>query len=192
MTSTLVVGVLAAFVATTLAAALRRAPTHTRCPECGGSTVAVRPEAWLLKRMPDIRLRWCQKCSWQGWGRHGAEWIPGHPAAHDSGFFWGEDRLPEDFGFRFADQPPTETSAEPPHHPSGFRFSTPPAGPRKAHPSGFSWADGDGEATGASDGPAGFRWAPPPSEGGGRFAWGQQEGRRGPPPRKGFNWKDVG
>ncbi|HSG48395.1 MAG TPA: hypothetical protein VLA43_11320, partial [Longimicrobiales bacterium] len=126
MTSTLLVGIMAAFVATTLAAALRRAPTRTRCPQCGEATVSIQPEAWLLKRIPDVRLRWCKACSWQGWGRHGAEWIPGHPSAHDSGFHWGDERFPEDWGFRFARREPPKAAAEPPHHPSGFRFSAPP------------------------------------------------------------------
>ncbi|HKJ00989.1 MAG TPA: hypothetical protein VJ997_01005, partial [Longimicrobiales bacterium] len=153
MTSTLVLGVLVAFVATTLAAALRRAPTRAQCPACGAATAAVQPPPWLLKRMPDVRLRWCHACSWQGWGRDGAEWVPGHPAAHRTGFHWGEDRVPEDLGFRFADQTPPEVPAEPPHHPSGFRFSPPPAQPPKAHPSGFAWAQEDSDAadSGAPD-----------------------------------------
>lgn len=198
MTTTLIVGLLSAFLATTLAAALKRAPTRVRCPECGHATVPVKPEAWLLRRMPDVRLRWCQACSWQGWGRHGAEWTPGHPSAHDSGFHWGADQFPENFGFRFAQgsedgESPSETSAEPPHHPSGFRFSQPPAQPRKAHPSGFSWADDDHEPTQSSDEPAGFQWAPPGENGDrARFAWGQRQGRPGPKPKKGFTWKDVG
>ena len=194
MTSTLLVGIMAAFVATTLAAALRRAPTRTRCPQCGEATVSVQPEAWLLKRMPDVRLRWCQACSWQGWGRHGAEWTPGHPSAHDSGFHWGDERFPEDWGFRFGRQDPPQTAAEPPHHPSGFRFSAPPRAPGKAHPSGFSWAGGQGDAPGTSGDaagePAGFQWGRQPSEGGARFAWGKRGGRPAPPP-KGFSWKDV-
>lgn len=202
MTSTLLIGIIAAFVATTLAAALRRAPTRARCPQCGEATVSVQPEAWLLKRMPDLRMRWCQACSWQGWGRNGVEWIPGHPAAHDSGFHWGDERFPEDWGFRFARQEPAETAAEPPHHPSGFRFSAPPrTGPAAAHPSGFSWADGQGNSQetsangrpgpGRPGEPPGFRWAAsPPSEGRARFEWGRRVGQQGPPP-KGFSWKDV-
>jgi hypothetical protein len=189
MTFPLVVGTLAAFVAVTLAAALRRAPTRTRCPECGKATLPVQPEAWLLKRIPDVRLRWCRACNWQGWGRNGAEWVPGHPAAHDSGFHWGDDRFPEDFGFRFARQPEQEAPAAPPDHPSGFRFSAPPEKPGKAHPSGFAWS-GSGPTDDGADAPAGFQWGPTGSEGGARFAWGQREGRKGPPP--GFNWKDVG
>jgi hypothetical protein len=142
MASTFIFGILAAFLATTLATAWRRAPTRKRCPECGSATVAVHPELRLLKRMADVRLRWCQACSWQGWGRHGPEWIPGQPTAHDSGFFWGEDPVADDVGFQFADQPAHDTHAEPPHHPSGFRFGEPAPRPRRAHPSGFAWADG--------------------------------------------------
>jgi len=183
MTSTFIIGILTAFVATTLAAALRRAPTRTRCPACGGATLAVQPEAWLLRRMPDLRMRWCGACSWQGWGRHGAEWNPGHPASHDSGFYWGEDSLPEGFGFRFADELPTVACAEPPHHPSGFRFSTPPEQRTKVHPSGFSWADGEAHGEAAASEPPGFQWAPPNPEGGPRFAWGGGPGRRTPSPR---------
>jgi len=172
MASTLILGILAAFLATTLAAALKRAPTRTRCPACGGATVAVQPEAWLRKRMPDLRLRWCQACSWQGWGRHGAEWTPGQPAAHDSGFHWGGNDVSEDSGFRFADGPGEDAPAEPPHHPSGFRFCEPTATPRKAHPSGFAWADGGRAAA--------------------RFAWARREWRPVPQRAMGFSWKDAG
>jgi hypothetical protein len=162
MTSALVLGILVAFVVTTLAAAWRLAPTHASCPRCGGATTAVQPESWLLRRLPDVRARWCQACAWQGWGRHGAEWVPGHPAAHDSGFYWGEDRLPEDFGFRFADRPPTEAPVEPPDHPSGFRFNT-------------SRDDSESEPR------PGFRWASPGSAGAARHAWERREGRQEPP-----------
>ena len=183
MTSTLLIGTLAAFVATTLAAALRRAPTHTRCPACGEATVAVQPEAWLLNRMPDVLLRWCQACSWEGWGRNGAEWIPGHPAAHDSGFYWGEERFPEDFGFRFAGRRPNATPSAPPRHPSGFRFSAPPPARQTAHPSGFTFGTGEnGGSTGAGE-PAGFRWAPLPSPSG------KRSGRRQARPPAAFAWK---
>ena len=97
-------------------------------------------------------------------GRQGAEAIPGKPMAHDSGFRWGTDRLPEDFGFRFA--PSAEEGAvapaDPPAHPSGFRFAATPA-PAKAHPSGFTWADRAPDRGTAKTRPAltpqAFRWA---------------------------------
>ena len=71
--------------------------------------------------------------------------------AHGSGFRWGADRLPEDFGFRFApslDEAEAPVPAEPP-----------------AHPSGFTWADHDeGQApvgTDAAPTAGVFRWANP-------------------------------
>lgn len=138
MISTLVLATLAAFLATTLHAALRRAPTSTCCPECGEATVPVLAEAWLLKRMPNVRLRWCQACSWEGWAAHGAPWIQGPPPAHDSGFAWGEDRLPENFGFHFGTQSSSTGGARPVRR-------------RKGPPSaGFAWLrlPGDGDRRG--------------------------------------------
>lgn len=163
---------LLALAATVLAGlAYRHAPTRTSCPECGRRTATVRVPR-LLQRARAAR-RWCAECGWEGLGRDGPEWRPGEPLAHDSGFFWGQERLPEDFGFQWA-RSMSEASAAPPHHPSGFRFGGPggdsaPAVPEVAssapdvervHPSGFRWAD---------DGPngPGFRWgqaAPKPDD----------------------------
>jgi hypothetical protein len=61
----------------------------------------------------------------------------------------------EDLGFQW--HPPAEArpTAEPPHHPSGFRFSAQDlknmeAARKRAHPSGFQWGqDRDVQ---------GFRW----------------------------------
>lgn len=123
--TTLLAGLLVAFVATTLAAAWRRAPTRVACPECGGKTESVRAPLWVRKAAPGLALRFCPSCSWEGMGRAGPEWIPGHPAAHGSGFYWGDERLPVDFGFRFAEPPAGEAEepVAPPSHPSGFRFA---------------------------------------------------------------------
>lgn len=143
-------GILVAFLAITLAAAWRRAPTRASCPECGARTESVRAPLWIRKAAPDLSLRWCPSCSWEGMGRVGPEWIPGHPVAHGSGFYWGDERLPVDFGFRFAPPPPalpTEVPTEPPAHPSGFRFADAPAIPTVRR---FRWAE--------PLGPSSFRW----------------------------------
>jgi hypothetical protein len=96
----------------------------------------------------------------------GPEWVPGHPAAHGSGFYWGDERLPVDFGFRFA--PPVqeedgEAPAEPPAHPSGFRFAA--GAPRPT--------------------PEQFRWAAPLEAA--RFRW--RTRRVAPPAEAAFRWK---
>lgn len=137
--NTLLTGILVAFVASTLAAAWRRAPTRAACPKCGGRTEAVRAPLWVRKAAPDLTLRWCPSCEWQGMGRVGPEWVPGHPAAHGSGFYWGDERMPVDFGFRFAPPPPVdgEEPPEPPAHPSGFRFAGSQARPAADE---FRWA----------------------------------------------------
>jgi hypothetical protein len=193
VTTTILLGILVAFVATTLAAAYRRAPTRTLCPACGEKTESVQAPFWIRKAAPDLSVRWCPDCSWEGVGRAGPEWVPGHPAAHGSGFFWGDDRFPVDFGFRFAAQPdpPGAAPSEPPAHPSGFRFSAtdPPTG--QAHPSGFTWSDG-GPAEGADtaaaptpQAPPVFLWAEPPIPQG--FAWRSAgKTKQGPPA---FQWK---
>jgi len=164
--TTLLAGILVAFVATTLAAAWRRAPTRTSCPQCGGRTESVRAPLWMRKAAPDRSLRWCPSCSWEGMGRVGPEWVPGHPAAHGSGFFWGDERLPVDFGFKFAFPPAAEDDqapAEPPAHPSGFRFAgEPPHLPPKQ-----------------------FRWAQPRTPP--AFQW--RTRREAPPVHAGFRWR---
>lgn len=174
MTTTLLVGLLCAFVAVTVAAGVRRAPTRVTCPRCGHETRSVLLPGVVRDAAPELRVRWCPSCAWQGLGREGAELTPGRPVAHDSGFRWGSDRFPQDFGFRFAGDPqasPPPVPAPPPAHPSGFRFggeddvpeaplvppTAPPAfrwgapEPEMEEPQGFQWADTEEDA-----GP--FRW----------------------------------
>lgn len=152
MVTTLAIGVLVTFVATTAVVAWRTAPTRARCPRCGQATAAVKPPLWFSRAAPGFKLRWCAACSWQGMGREGPELTPGRPVAHDSGFRWGSDRFPPDFGFRFAESLPggahagEETPSPAPDHPSGFRF----AGTRTA---AFQW----GRRPGSSD----FAWRAP-------------------------------
>lgn len=199
MTSVLLAGVLAAFLITTFVAALQRAPTRLRCPECAGDTQPVEAPRWLRQGATRMVMRWCPACSWEGIGRVGAEWVPGRRTAHESGFHWGDERLPEDFGFRFAPAPEVLADAEPPHHPSGFRFARSDA-PSPAHPSGFNWGErvgrpafplggGAPEGTAGWTSPAGFRWRPPaPSTAG--FRWRDEED--GPRTHPVFHWKDAG
>jgi len=188
MTTTLLIGILAAFVATTLAAGVRRAPVRASCPVCGTTTESVQFHPALRKAAPELRIRWCPQCSWKGVGRHGAEAVPGKPTAHGSGFRWGSERLPQDFGFRFAPVTSTEAQAptEPPSHPSGFRFAEgeePPAAP-KAHPSGFRWSDDEAAAsTDAPSAPLAFRWAEPRPRPG--FRWAEPRGGG----TSSFRWK---
>lgn len=135
-------GILVSILAVALAAAARRAPAHRHCPSCGEDTRTVQPPSWLRRRLAGrIDLRWCPACGWEGPGRAGPEWVPGHPIAHGSGFFWGEQRMPVDFGFRFATAHEATPGPERPHHPSGFRFAAPAGRPdgARAHPSGFHW-----------------------------------------------------
>lgn len=165
MTSTLVAGIFVAFLATTLAVAWRRAPTRMRCPGCGEPTATLQPPLWFTRMAPGFRLRWCPACSWQGVGREGPELTPGRPVSHDSGFRWGEERFPRDFGFRFAGEPdegtqgPGAAPVEPPAHPSGFRFA-------QRMPLVFRWREGPGA---------------------GDFAWRTPTRRRAP--RPGFRWR---
>ena len=119
---------------------------RTVCPSCGEATTSVSHPFWVgAERW--VRRRWCTACGWQGWGRNGPVlWPERGPVSHRSGFRWGPERLPVDFGFRF--RPPLETGTitGPPAHPSGFRWavrepasgSVPSVGP--AHPSGFRWS----------------------------------------------------
>jgi len=186
MTTILVVGFLTSFVAVTMAAGMRRAPVRAQCPACGTDTHAVRLHPTLQKAAPELRIRWCPACSWQGVGREGPAATPGRPVSHVSGFRWGSVRLPQDFGFRFAAPQVTEAdaSAEPPAHPSGFRFAgDPETPPPEAHPSGFRWGEDEAPLAEASSAPLAFRWAEPPPPAG--FRWG--ESRRGASP---FRWKE--
>jgi len=152
-----------AFLATTLAAAWRRAPTRARCPACGKPTNAVRPPFWMRQVAPGLMLRWCPACSWEGVGRR--------PSRHRAEFVWGRERFPADFGFRFAcGLPDAEpTVAEPPTHPSGFRFAATPVPARPAHPSGFTWNRKEGAPPRER---VVFRFAKPASPG--DFTWGSR------------------
>lgn len=187
MALTLLAGIAATLFVTGVAVAYQRAPTWIRCPECGGATQPVRAPYLLRKTAPRLQGRWCPQCSWEGLGRVGPEWVSGRRVAHDSGFHWGDQRLPEDFGFQWRPLPEPAPGAEPPHHPSGFRFSTTAGGEtarEPAHPSGFAWADGAGETSPAK---TAFEWGTPkpPS-----FVW------RDPPRRARkrvpFRWKGAG
>lgn len=183
MTTVLLAGILAAFVAVTVAAGLRRAPTRARCPQCGTATESVQLPPWMRKSAPELRVRWCPACAWEGVGREGAEMIPGRPVAHGSGFRWGMVRFQEDFGFRFADggdTPPDGPPAEPPAHPSGFRFAGGPESTSCAQGTGFTWRSPEvpmptgpaarSEEAGPDVGP-GFRWRERPPEGAPVFYW---------------------
>lgn len=156
MTLTLLIGTLAALLLTGVVVAYQRAPTRVRCPECGATTKAVMAPSWLHRAAPNLHVRWCPRCSWEGLGRAGPEWISGRKIAHDSGFHWGEERLPVDFGFRWRPLPEERYTDEMPDHPSGFRFGGPPdpaQGRAKAHPSGFGWRQDEATGDGAPDAP---------------------------------------
>lgn len=186
----LVFGLTAVLITVIAGAVYREAPSRVECPACGGPTSLVRPPL-LLRRTQVVHWRWCAGCGWEGMARPGPEWIPGRPVAHDSGFHWGRERLPEDFGFMWR-MPGPPAAAPPPHHPSGFRFAqdheaqgdpgTP--GPR-AHPSGFRWRGS--EAAPGEEPTGGFRWAEPGTDAEMRFRWAHREGR---PSSGGFQWKD--
>lgn len=177
MTTPLLVGILAAFFAVTLAAGLGRAPTWARCPSCRASTKSVELPSWLRGAAPGLRVRWCPTCGWEGVGREGAEVAPGHPVAHGSGFRWGEDRLPEDFGFRFAgaETPvspvPEESPPPPPAHPSGFRFASDPEPTSDSDREGFAWRTGNDASRPDVEVRPGFQWRERPPEGAPVFRW---------------------
>lgn len=186
MATTLVIGILTSFVAITVAAGLRRAPVRAQCPRCDGDTQSVQLPPAIRKAVPELRIRWCPACSWEGVGREGPPVIPGRPASHVSGFRWGRVRLAQDFGFRFAPPPVTQAEAagEPPAHPSGFRFAADEdqAPPRRSHPSGFRWSESDAPAPDAPPAPLAFRWAEPRPPAG--FRWGEPRSREAPPQRR--------
>lgn len=152
--------------------AYHRAPTRITCPTCAGATSSVRPPG-VLGRTPGVTWRWCAACGWQGVGRNGPDWRPGRKVAHDSGFHWGRERLPEDFGFRWRPRPEGDAPApaEPPHHPSGFRFG-----------SSSSATSGHGK-----DAP-GDAGAQPPSRG----RWSRPVRPDTEGPEDGFRWKQSG
>lgn len=136
MTVSLIAGILVALVAVTSASVVRRAPTRVRCPDCGHDTDPVRLPSFVARAMPGILVRWCAACGWEGIGRDGAEWVPGRRVAHRSGFFWGEDRFPPDFGFRFADAGRSPSRGP---RPSGFAAAG--VGGHPPRPQGFRWKD---------------------------------------------------
>lgn len=209
----LVVGIAALVTVVVAGVAYHRAPTRITCPTCSRTTSPVRPPG-VLGRTPGVTWRWCAACGWEGVGRKGPDWRPGLRVAHDSGFHWGDERLPEDFGFqwRHGVDEDAPRPAEPPHHPSGFRFGSPApeadgngiahAPDPGAHPSGFRWSENDARVD------EGFRWA----EGGDRgepgraFRWGDAVADPGPAegrwvrrerpdvdgPSDGFEWKKSG
>ena len=140
----------AAFIVGT-AAAYQRAPTRSRCPRCGRRTRGVVPGPWPAAASRWLIWRWCPACSWEGPGRTGPERSPGRPAAHESGFRWGADRVGRNLGFewRAPDLDVEDTLPRLPAHPSGFHWGEPhlddevrPVAATRvppAHPSGFRW-----------------------------------------------------
>lgn len=176
-------GVLAFLATVVVGLVYRSAPTRLACPDCGESTSVLQPPP-LLRRTRLLTWRWCHACGWEGMGRNGPEWRPGQRlVAHDSGFHWGDERLPEDFGFRWARQMEAPRPTRPPHHPSGFRFGQPEALESFAdHPSGFSWRDRPSQPAArpapppATSHPSGFRWGRPAADAP-VFEWGDQARR---------------
>ncbi len=180
MALALAFGILAATAVALAAVGYVRAPTRLRCPECGSPTEAVLPR-WgsrILTRW--ISFRWCPACSWEGIGRVGPERTPGRPAAHASGFRWSKVRREDDPGFRWRPEPERPAPAEPPDHPSGFRFGESgahAAGDPPAHESGFTWAprpEADRSPRNPPDHRSGFRWGTRAS--GPVFRW-KEDGR---------------
>lgn len=176
MTPALLIGGVTALLAALAAWAWHRLPTRRRCPRCDGPTARVAAPRVLAVGEGLAGRRWCMRCGWEGLGREGPEWTPGKPAAHDSGFRWGEERLPRDFGFHWAggggraDPGPERRDRTSEAHvpdevgsaPStgrgddratrlrpgrgGFRWRIPAAGPRWPGRWRFRWKDGRGEA----------------------------------------------
>jgi hypothetical protein len=188
----IVIGIVVALVATALVVAAQRAPTRLRCPECGAATQAVVPPPLLRRAAPGVQIRWCPSCSWEGLGRAGPEWVSGRRIAHDSGFHWGAERFPEDFGFRWRPLRDLGGAGAMPSadHPSGFRFAAVELDPSSpAHSSGFAWARGPAEAQPDASGEARAAAV---------FEWGRRKAPRSfvwRSPRKklrsGFHWKGV-
>ena len=116
-----VVGAAAVLISIGGAVAYYRTPTRTFCPDCEANTAPYVGPA-LLRRVPGVSWRWCAACGWQGFGRQGPDWVPGRLISHDSGFHWGEERLPQDFGFKWRDAPRRRAEEDEAVHPSGFRF----------------------------------------------------------------------
>lgn len=194
MALTIFAGIAVAALLTAMAVVYQRAPTRVRCPECGGATQPVMAPQWLRKAAPRLQGRWCPQCSWEGLGRVGPEWVSGRLIAHDSGFHWGDERLPMDFGFRWRPLPEARPTGRPtrqvPDHPSGFRFADLPEDADSgttmpAHRSGFAWRRTDAPAAQAPRAvPPAFEWGGPKAPPG--FTWKDTDGKRPPPP---FTWK---
>lgn len=156
------IGSTALLISVGSAVAYYRTPTRTFCPTCEAKTSPVQGPV-VLRRAPGLSWRWCGACGWQGVGRKGPDWVAGRLMAHDSGFHWGEERFPEDFGFKWRVVSRESERAPEPEHPSGFRFTAPndsasePASgdteDAPPHPSGFRWSG----AADPLDEP-GFRW----------------------------------
>lgn len=183
MTFALVTGTVTAALIGLTAWWWRRAPTRARCPRCGSGTSAVRAQALAEAEERLVRRRWCSGCGWEGLGRNGPEWTPGHPSAHASGFHWGDERFPRDFGFHWAgDETPDTPDAPtpPPDHPSGFRFSREGGAETDQEGVGaFRW--------GSADAPASVDEEPGT---GTRFRWGGSGPTHGAGRPGAFRWKD--
>ena len=128
--ATVLFALLAATFVALCVAWLKRLPTLRLCPTCTRRTCAVLLPTWLRPLRRWVGLRWCPNCEWQGIGRKGPEFIPGHPLAHDSGFHWGADIVGEDSGFRWAEVERPEPNGE----------AAPNRRPRHTDgPAGFHW-----------------------------------------------------
>jgi len=196
MTTTLVTILVSATCAALAAALLKRMPTAQFCPTCRHRTQSVRAPLWLRPMSARLALRWCPDCAWQGVGRKGPEYVPGRPAAHDSGFHWSRADAGEDKGFVWRRDTPPPSAAPRTQHPSGFRFaeghdqapteaSPPPLMP-PAHPSGFAWAGPDGTTGTPERRKAGHASG---------FLWGDRKtdragGSAPPEAPRGFAWKE--
>lgn len=175
--STILSAMVAVACAAFTVAWLKRLPTLQLCPTCAHRTQAVLLPGLMRPLQRWISRRWCPDCEWEGIGRKGPEFIPGHPLAHDSGFHWGADIVGENAGFHWAQlEPPAplDQSADSPAHRSGFRFGGAPSEPRPHSPS-FDWSDSSQAAPDVDEGAPNlaFSWGSRPREPG-SFMWRQQ------------------
>jgi rubredoxin len=171
------VGILSMLLLVTASVAFLALPRGRLCPHCGGPTnpVVLRKLLRFLSRW--VQWRWCSRCGWEGAGRRGPDLGPlDPPAAHGSGFRWGDpnyeevpvfywrsDRRAEDGAPRrgtwsgFERRAPEEP-VEPPTLPLGQEMSRKPdPGPEKgletSRPWYLSWL--------VSKHPPGFQWKEP-------------------------------
>lgn len=163
-------GLLTALAVVVTVLVQRTTPSHSRCPACSGVTSAVAPagRAWILAARK-LTWRWCTGCGWEGAGRKGPGLRGGGPVSHDSGFHWGHDRMPADFGFQWSADPTPRrppsgfqwnADSTPRQPPSGFQWastSTPPE-VEAAHPSGFTFASSPHRVPAAIPRPSEFRF----------------------------------